>query len=248
MNTRHAFDQQLAALQQDMVRLGGVVEEMLDHAMEALVTQDQDLAREVINRDDLADSLDLYIETRCMRLLALQQPVSQDLRTIGSILKAVTDLERIGDFSVDIARTALRLATQPSLPLLDELSEMAAMVKQMVRDTLRAFVERDIEAVQRLCTTEDDAIDYRYNRLFSHLIEPMGTDPGLAAQAANLVLVAQYLERIADHCTNVGERIYYMETGNLVKGSKLQQVAHDLSDDAISAPASDGRLTFDPES
>src|SRR5260370_19716686 len=125
MNPRHAFDQQVTALEHDIVRLGGVVEEMLDLAMEALVTQDPDLAKEVINRDDLADSLDLYIETRCMRLLALQQPVSRDLRTIGSILKAITDLERIGDFSVDIARTAVRLASQPDLRPPEGVSEVA---------------------------------------------------------------------------------------------------------------------------
>src|SRR6266851_4690388 len=191
MNTRHAFDQQLTALEHDIVRLGGLVEEMLDHAMEALISQDPDLAKEVINRDDLADSLDLYIETRCMRLLALQQPVSKDLRTIGSILKAITDLERIGDFSVDIARAALRLASQPDLLPLEELLEMAELVKQMVRHTLRAFVGRDM-------------------------------------QAAHLILVAHYLERIADHCTNVGERIYYMETGSFIKSPKLHQVVYNL--------------------
>jgi phosphate transport system protein len=225
MNTRHIFDEQLTALEQEMVRLGGVVEEMLGQAMQALIAQDPDLAKEVINRDDLADSLDLYIETRCMRLLALQQPVSRDLRTIGSILKAVTDLERIGDFSVDIARTAVRLAGQPAFKPPEELSEMAELVKQMVRHTLRAFVDRDMEAVERLCTTEDDEIDYRYNRLFSQLLDPMAEETMPAVQAAYLILVSHYLERIADHCTNVGERIYYMETGHFIKSPKLQQVA-----------------------
>lgn len=243
MNTRQAFDQQLSALEQDMVRLGGVVEEMLDQSMQALITQDPDLAKEVINRDDLADSLDLYIETRCIRLLALQQPVSRDLRTIGSILKAVTDLERIGDLSVDIARAALHLANQPDLRSLEELSEMAELVKQMVRHTLRAFVERDMEAVERLCATEDDEIDYRYNRLFSHLLDPMGKEPALAVPAAHLILVAHYLERIADHCTNVGERIYYMETGHFIKSPKLPPVVCDLPDEAASAAPEDGHLS-----
>ena len=247
MNTRHAFDQQLTALEHDIVRLGGLVEEMLDHAMEALITQDPDLAKEVINRDDLADSLDLYIETRCMRLLALQQPVSRDLRTIGSILKAVTDLERIGDFSVDIARAALRLASQPDLLPLEELLEMAELVKQMVRHTLRAFVERDMEAVERLCTTEDDEIDYRYNRLFSHLLDPMGKEPAMAMQAAHLILVAHYLERIADHCTNVGERIYYMETGSFIKSPKLHQVVYNLPNDSAPEGTEDGSVAPDRE-
>jgi phosphate transport system protein len=244
MNTRHAFDQQLTALEHDIVRLGGIVEEMLDHAMEALITQDPDLAKEVINRDDLADSLDLYIETRCMRLLALQQPVSKDLRTIGSILKAITDLERIGDFSVDISRVALRLADQPDFQPTEQLAEMAEMVKQMVRHTLRAFVDRDMQAVERLCTTEDDEIDYRYNRIFSELLDQMTREPAKAAQDAYLILVAHFLERIADHCTNVGERIYYMETGHVKKTPKLQQVVYNLPpDEAPSGSTNDGHLT-----
>jgi phosphate transport system protein len=246
MNTRHAFDEQLTALEEEMVRLGGVVEEMLDQAMQALVTQDPDLAKEVINRDDLADSLDLYIETRCMRLLALQQPVSRDLRTIGSILKAVSDLERIGDFSVDIARTAVRLAGEPAFRPPEELSEMAELVKQMVRHTLRAFVDRDMQAVERLCTTEDDEIDYRYDRLFSQLLDPMAKESMPAMQAAYLLLVAHYLERIADHCTNVGERIYYMETGHFIKTPKLQQIALGLPDE-IPAAVEDGHSNSGPQ-
>jgi phosphate transport system protein len=248
MKTRHGFDQQLNALEHDIVRLGGVVEEMLDQAMLALNTQDQDLAKEVINLDDLADSLDLYIETRCMRLLALQQPVSKDLRTIGSILKATTDLERIGDFSVDIARAGLRLADYSDFQPNPELSEMAELVKQMVRHTLRAFVERDMEAVERLCTSEDDEIDYRCNRLFTQLVEQVSPHPGSTAQSAYLILVAHYLERIADHCTNVAERIYYMETGRLKKTPKLQQAVLELPNEngavvrenGPSSPALDG--------
>jgi phosphate transport system protein len=247
MNTRQAFDQQLTALEQDIVRLGGLVEEMLDHAMEALITQDPDLAKEVINRDDLADSLDLYIETRCMRLLALQQPVSKDLRTIGSILKAITDLERIGDFSVDISHVALRLADLPDFQPPEQLSKMAELVKRMVRHTLRAFVDRDMEAVERLCATEDDEIDYRYNRVFSELLDQMTREPAKAAPDAYLILVAHYLERIADHCTNVGERIYYMETGHVKKTPKLQQVVYNLPNDSAPEGTGDGYVAPDRE-
>jgi phosphate transport system protein len=247
MKTRHAFDQQLTALQQDIVRLGGVVEEMLDQAMLSLNTQDQDLAKEVINLDDLADSLDLYIETRCMRLLALQQPVSKDLRTIGSILKATTDLERIGDFSVDIARAGLHLADYPDFAPNQDLTEMAELVKQMVRHTLRAFVDRDMEAVERLCTSEDDEIDYRCNRLFTQLVEQVDGRPRSMAQSAYLILVAHYLERIADHCTNVAERIFYMETGRLKKTPKLQQVVYDLPNENGAAVIENGQGSPAPE-
>src|SRR5260370_9247198 len=239
MNTRHAFDQQLTALEHDIVRLGSLVEEMVDHAMEAVISQDPDLDKEVINRDDLADSLDLYIETRCMRLLALQQPVSKDLRTIGSILKAITDLERIGDFSVDISHVALRLADLPDFQPPEQLSEMAELVKQMVRHTLRAFVDRDMQAVERLCATEDDEIDYRYNRIFSELLDQMTREPAKAEQDAYRILGAHYPDRTADNPTNVGERIYYMETGHVKKTPKLQQGVYNLPPDEVRSTATE---------
>lgn len=215
MHTRQHFNQQLEQLEQDMVRLGTVVEEMLDKAVRALVERDVDLAAEVINEDDLADSLDLNIEQRCMRLLALQQPMSKDLRTIGSILKAITDLERIGDFSVDIARATQRIAGEADFKPIADIPRMAEKVKEMVRHTLKAFVERDLEAVMRICTEEDDVVDHYQNSLLTELIQSMQEDPRVVPQAAHLLLVTRYLERIADHCTNVAERVYYMETGRL---------------------------------
>lgn len=215
MNPRQNFNQQLRQLEEDMVRMGAVVEEMVDKAVRALVERDKDLCNEVINEDDLADSLDLHIEQRCMRLLALQQPMSKDLRTIGSILKAITDLERIGDFSVDIARATLRIADEPYFKPLVDIPRMAEKVKEMVRDTLKAFVDRDLDTVMRVCKVEDDVVDAYQNSLTEELIEAMEKDPRCVRQAAHFLLVTRYLERIADHCTNVAERIYYMETGRL---------------------------------
>jgi len=215
MNTRQNFYQQLRQLEEDMVRMGTVVEEMVDKAVRALVERDVDLANEVINEDDLADSLDLHIEQRCMRLLALQQPMSKDLRTIGSILKAITDLERIGDFSVDIAHATRHIADQPYVQPIVDIPKMADRVKEMVRDTLKAFVDRDLEAVMRICKQDDDVVDAHQNALIRELIQAMEQDPKCVHQAAHLLLIVRYLERIADHCTNVAERVYYMETGRL---------------------------------
>lgn len=215
MTTRQHFTQQLTQLEEDLVRMGTVVEEMLDKAIRALVERDVELASEVINEDDLADSLDLHIEQRCMRLLALQQPMSKDLRTIGSILKAITDLERIGDFSVDIARTTQRIADQPYFKPLVDIPRMAEKVKEMVRNTLKAFVERDLDAVMRICQVDDDVVDGYQNALITELIAAMEKDAKCVHQAAHFLLITRYLERIADHCTNVAERVYYMETGRL---------------------------------
>ena len=213
--TRQAFDAQLRELEQDLLRMGSHVEEMEDQAVSALLNRDAALAQVVIDEDDIVDDLDLSIETRCMRLLALQQPVAKDLRTIGTFLKAITDLERIGDYSVDIARIALRLVDHPGpLPRVD-LAGMSEAVNAMNRHTLRAFVDRDLAAVHRICSQEDDVVDHAYHQMVDELLDLMRQEPGQVVPAAYFILAARSLERIADHLTNVAERIQYMETGVL---------------------------------
>ncbi len=213
--TRQAFDAQLRELEQDLLRMGSHVEEMEDQAVSALLNRDAALAQKVIDEDDIVDDLDLSIETRCMRLLALQQPVAKDLRTIGTFLKAITDLERIGDYSVDIARIALRLVDHPGpLPRVD-LAGMSEAVNAMNRHTLRAFVDRDLAAVHRICSQEDDVVDHAYHQMVDELLDLMRQEPGQVVPAAYFILAARSLERIADHLTNVAERIQYMETGVL---------------------------------
>jgi phosphate transport system protein len=213
--TRRDFDAQLHELEQDLLRMGSYVEEMVDQAVRSLLHRDAALARTVIEADDSVDSLDLTIEACCMRLLALQQPMGRDLRTIGTVLKAITDLERIGDYSVDIAHLALRLTDHPGpLPRVD-LEGMTEAVKDMIRHTLRAFVDRDLQAVLRVCKVEDDEVDHAYYRLLDELMELMRQHPDLVLPATSYILAARFLERIADHTTNVAERIQYVETGVL---------------------------------
>jgi phosphate transport system protein len=213
--TRRSFDAQLQELEQDLLRMGSHVEEMTDHAVRSLLTRDAALARSVIEADDVADALDLSLETACMQLLALQQPMGKDLRTIGTVLKAITDLERIGDYAVDIAYVALLLTDHPGpLPRVD-LEGMTTAAKGMIRNTLRAFVDRDLAAVHRICKEDDDEVDQAYYRLFDELVNLMRRDPDQVVPATQFILVARFIERIADHVTNVAERIQYMETGIL---------------------------------
>lgn len=212
---RQTFETQLHNLEQDLLRMGAVVLDMLDKAIRALTEQNPALAEEVIRQDDIADALDLSIELACMRLLALQQPMSKDLRTIGSVLKAITDIERIGDFSVDIAKSAIQLSSSPYFKPLEVIPKMGALVKAMIRDTLDAFVNRDLNEVMRICTEADDEVDHIYRSFFNELLDHMQRDPKVVVQSAYLLMVAHYLERAADHTTNVAERIYYMETGEL---------------------------------
>src|SRR3712207_3654336 len=146
---RQHFDQELRTLQQEVLRMGTYVVEMLDLSMRALVHQDLNLANRVVAMDDAADQMDQEIEQACLRLLALQQPMSKDLRIISTALKIITDLERIGDFSVDIAKTARRLAREAPFQAPAEIPRMAECVKALVREALQAYVSCDLARVRR---------------------------------------------------------------------------------------------------
>jgi len=212
--TRKAFDAQIRDLEQELLKMATFVEQMVADALRALEKQDVSLADEVIRRDDMADQMDIDIEQRCIRLLALQQPMSRDLRTIATALKIIADLERIGDFSVDIARAVAPLAVEPYFKPLVDIPRMAEFTKKMVRDALTAFVRRDLQLVRQVCA-DDDVVDRMWYSLRDELMDSMRKDSSLVTQATHLLLVARYLERIADHATNVAERVDYMETGTL---------------------------------
>lgn len=211
---RKAFDAELNKLQEDLRKMGIVVEEMLGKAIQALANQDVKLADEAIRMDDIVDRYNLDIEGRALKLLALQQPMARDLRTIAAAMKIITDVERGGDYAVDIALMAKRLADAPLFKPLEDIPKMAQMVQEMLRETLKAFISRDLKLVQHMISLDDD-VDHLYHSLYDELIGYIKKDPKLTDQAVGLLLIARYLERIADHITNIGERIYYMETGEL---------------------------------
>src|SRR5437764_15238757 len=163
---RQSFERQIGALQQDVLRMGTYAVDMLDQALQALSRHDVNVATRVIDMDDAVDRMDLEIEQTCMRLLALQQPMSKDLRIIGTALKMIADIERIGDFSVDIAKTARRMAKETDYfrpPAL--LQEMGQCVKALVRESLQSYVDHDLVRVRRAVEMDDQVEDY-YDRLF----------------------------------------------------------------------------------
>jgi phosphate transport system protein len=211
---RHTFDLQLRTLEQRLLRMGSFVESMLEDAVRALAEQDVALGKEVTRRDDVADELDLDIETSCMHLLALQQPMSKDLRVIGTALKITTDLERIGDYSVDIAQTATKISAFRFDRQLLRIPRMAEIAVRMVRGALEAFVARDLQKVGEVVAL-DDLVDELYDEVWRALVAEMRDGSMDIELATQLVLVARYLERIADHAVNVAERVAYMETGEL---------------------------------
>lgn len=216
MEVRRSFETQLQNLQENLIEMGYFVRRMLQKAMRALIEQDVALAQEVISDDDVADAMDINIETKCMRLIALQQPMAGDLRMIGTVIKAIADLERIGDYSVDIAKTAIRLAGEKYFKPLELISKMAQMVDVMIEEALKAFLERDLQLAQKVCN-DDDEIDHLYKNLFDELLDYMRKDQNLIYQATYFLFIARYLERCADHIVNVAERVHYMVTGQLLQ-------------------------------
>lgn len=228
---RHNFEHQLAELQDDILRMGSFVVQMLSLSMQALVTQDAELANRVILMDDTADEMDLQIEHNCMRLLALQQPMSRDLRVIGTALKVITDLERIGDFAVDIAKTARRLTVDPFFKPVADLPRMATSVEWMVRASIHAYVDHDLDLVTQV-VARDDEVDECYDRIFTELLERMEEDRWMIRQSTWLLHVARFLERIGDHAVNVAERVYYMETGELKQLARSHQAERNARADS----------------
>lgn len=218
---RGAFDQELVQLQQEILRMGTLVEKAVELAVQSLRDGDVQMAVQVIDDDDLVDRLEVELEERCIRLIALQQPLAGDLRIIGTVLKVITDLERVADYATNIAEITVRLAGAPLFKPLVDIPRMARMAQQMLRQSLDAFVQRDVELAEAVCRA-DDPVDELFSALYDELMGYIneGADRQRISQAINLIFVARYLERIADHATNIGERVIYMVTG--------KRVAHQL--------------------
>lgn len=209
---RHSFHDQLTDLQQDILKMGTLVQEAIHKAVRSLAQKDLNLAQEVIEGDDRVDDMELDIEKRCLQLLALQQPMAIDLRTIGTALKIVTDLERMADHATDIAKVTIRLGGEPLIKPLVDIPRMAELAQMMVHEAIHAYVDRDHQQALKMIEL-DDEVDHLYGQIFRELLTYMMEDPKTIKQATHLLFVASHLERIADHATNLGEWIIYMVTG-----------------------------------
>jgi phosphate transport system protein len=212
MVTRHSYDQELAYLRQALLNMGKAVDKAIDEAVIALAQQDTELAHKVMNYDDEIDQMEIDIEDKCMVLIARQQPLARDLRIIGTGLKITTDLERMGDHAYDIAKIALALNKQPLIKPLVDIPRMAQMSQKMLKDSLEAYTALDIGLAEQVCLN-DDEVDNIYYQVFRELLTYMMEDPKTITQATQLIFVARYLERIADHATNIAEWTVYLVTG-----------------------------------
>ena len=214
MTTRETFDRDLRALQDDLLRLGALVEDAVRRSLEALRTRSESLAGEVIEADNQIDALHLELEDRCLRLMATQQPMAKDLRRIASVWAMSIDLERMGDHAEDIARITRRMADEPLLKPLIDIPRMGDIVRTMLREGLDAFVQGDTAVAERMAAKDDD-VDHLFSQVFRELLTYMIEDPKSISRATHLLMVAQALERIGDHATNIAERVIYMITGTL---------------------------------
>lgn len=220
--TRTPFAQELHEVKALLVEAGTIVDSMTDMAMQALREQREDLTKQVIRTDDKVDALDLQIEAECLRLIALQQPVASDLRVVGTALKAVTDIERIGDYAVDIAKIGRRLARHGLYTPIVDMDRLATLARAILRDAIEALMTEDLDVVHR-AVTSDDMVDDLYHEYRTRLIEAMQQDPSCVVTAANLLLAAKYLERLGDHAVNIAERVYYMVTGKPAQLAKTHK-------------------------
>ena len=212
---RH-FHEELDALKQTLLAMGGLVEDQIRRVMRALVERDDEQAKDVIARDREVNAYDVEIDEKCVELLALHQPTAGDLRFITTAMKIVTDLERIGDQAVNIAQRVRELNLEPQLKPYIDLPRMAELAQTMVKESLDAFVARDTALARRVCG-EDAAVDALNHQIFRELLTFMMEDPKTIPRAIRLILIARFLERVADHATNIAEMVIFMVDSKMVR-------------------------------
>jgi phosphate transport system protein len=212
---RH-FHEELEALKQTLLAMGGLVEDQIRRVMTALLERDDTAAREVIERDAKVNAYDLEVDEKCVELLALHQPTAGDLRFITTAMKIVTDLERIGDQAVNIAQRVIELGREPQLKPYIDLPRMAERAQRMVKASLDAFVARDTGLARQVCA-EDAEVDALKEQIFRELLTFMMADPTTIPRAIRLILISRFLERVADHATNIAEMVVYMVESRMVR-------------------------------
>ena len=212
---RH-FHEELEGLKQTLLAMGGLVEDQIRRAMRALLERDDVIAHEVIDRDRQVNTYDVEVDEQCVNLLALHQPAAGDLRFITTTMKIVTDLERIGDQAVNIAQRALELNREPQLKPYIDLPRMADRAQRMVKESLDAFVAGDTALARQVCG-EDAEVDALKEQIFRELLTFMMEDPRTVSRAIRVILISRFLERVADHATNIAEMVIYLVEGKMVR-------------------------------
>jgi phosphate transport system protein len=216
LHTDRQYEEELQQLRARVLEMGGLVEKQIADAMTSLVDRNSELARVVIGRDHTVNYLDVAIDEASTRLLALHQPAGRDLRLIMTSIRIATDLERVGDIAQNICERAIELNEEPPLKPYVDLPQMAEWSRAMLRDSLDAFVREDTELALQVCQ-RDDFIDNLTAQIFREMLSHMSQDPQSVGRAVRILGLAKYLERIADHATNIGEMVIYMVKGKSIR-------------------------------
>jgi phosphate transport system protein len=215
-HTNRQYEEELRELRAGLLKMGGLVERQIAEAVDSLVNRDSDKARETIARDAEVNRMDIETDDRCIRLLALHQPAASDLRFITTGLKITTDLERIGDNAVNICERALELNEEPQLKPYIDIPRISAVAQSMVKDSLDAFMRNDTELAQAVIA-RDDEVDDLQHQIYRELLSYMAEDPHTIGRSTKILFVSKYLERIADHATNIAEMVVFMVKGKTIK-------------------------------
>jgi len=210
------FQEELDQLKARLLEMGGLAEDRVRSSVRAIVERDHGLVQQVLDGDGPINQFHMDIDSRCVKLLALHQPMAVDLRMIMSAIKINTDLERVGDLAVNIAEAATRYLAHPPVKELIDIPRMADIAQRMLRDALDAFVRRDTALAQHVLD-EDDALDALKTQVFRELLTYMLQDPQTIEPSLDLILVSRHLERIGDHATNVAEDVIFMVSARDVR-------------------------------
>lgn len=216
LHTNRQYEEELRGLRAGLLKMGGLVERQIADAIEALVTRNSPLAKQVIARDEEVNRMDVESDERCIRLLALHQPAGSDLRFITTGLKITTDLERIGDNAVNIAERVIELNEEPQVKPYIDIPRMAAIVQSMIKDSIDAFMRDDTELADQVIARDDD-VDQLNRQVYRELLSYMAEDPHTIGRATRILFVSKYLERIADHGTNIAEMVTFMVKGRMIR-------------------------------
>ncbi len=210
------FDEELRLLKQKLLLMADLSQEMIGLAIKSLTEREEKLAYEVLGIEEKVNHSEIEIEDEVLRLLARRQPAAKDLRFLTAVLKINNDLERVADQACNIAETTMYLLKEPPLKPVPNIPAMAALAQQMVKDSIDAFIRHDPVLAKNVCE-QDDEVDWLHNQIFRVLLTYMMENPRSITRAVDLILVSRNLEKIADHATNIGEEVIFIEEGKNIK-------------------------------
>ncbi|MGL4363421.1 MAG: phosphate signaling complex protein PhoU [Cellulosilyticaceae bacterium] len=219
MAARIVFESELENLRNEVIHMGEALEKTISKTIKAIVEQEHVLAKEVMENDDFFDLLEVELEKKCISIILHQQPMARDLRLIMSILKTVTDMERIADQCEDICRYTLKIKDgewSNDVNYKRHIERMATNILEMLKKTLDSFIQKDVAKLHSICMY-DDEVDAAFKKIWHELVEEMNKSSEFAKNGAQYIMVIKYFERIADHITNIAEWFIYNITGEYVK-------------------------------